>query len=481
MLPPTNYPREDMQRQAGRNDPCPCGSGKKFKRCCLPLADERRRWEPLEDGVREFIEEFVHNEKFDEAKDRASLLFGFEKGKADLAEERLFYDWYIHDYLIPGEGKSLIRLLLEESEPTLDQEMERMLSRWASSTFSFLEVLEIKRGTGFRVRDMFRNSEYFVWDVSGSCSLSKYDILFARPYPVGSIVRMASGSFALPYRLKSQVEAFVEAGYHDFKARGGSRTIITIDDYLRSESLSIIKYLRTALANTTPAFVTSDGEILLFSSCEYTITDPALAVKLLDPCEELVDVGEENGALRYDWVTKEDSEVEMGDGDRRQRSIYNEPFILQTYLTDEESGEEMVVLGNLSLKGKKLGVSCASEKRLQSCKGLVEKLLGRLIVNCSEERYAEPPFAEGKNVEREEEIPPEVESKVAEKFFNEYYAKWLRRRLPALGNLTPVEASKTADGHRKLEEMLKLAENDMERSGGKLKPPIEKLRAALGL
>jgi uncharacterized protein len=22
-------------RQAGRNDPCPCGSGKKYKRCCL--------------------------------------------------------------------------------------------------------------------------------------------------------------------------------------------------------------------------------------------------------------------------------------------------------------------------------------------------------------------------------------------------------------------------------------------------------------
>jgi uncharacterized protein YecA (UPF0149 family) len=22
-------------RQTGRNDPCPCGSGKKYKRCCL--------------------------------------------------------------------------------------------------------------------------------------------------------------------------------------------------------------------------------------------------------------------------------------------------------------------------------------------------------------------------------------------------------------------------------------------------------------
>ena len=25
-------------RNVGRNDPCPCGSGKKFKRCCLGKA-----------------------------------------------------------------------------------------------------------------------------------------------------------------------------------------------------------------------------------------------------------------------------------------------------------------------------------------------------------------------------------------------------------------------------------------------------------
>jgi hypothetical protein len=24
-----------MQKKVGRNDPCPCGSGKKFKKCCL--------------------------------------------------------------------------------------------------------------------------------------------------------------------------------------------------------------------------------------------------------------------------------------------------------------------------------------------------------------------------------------------------------------------------------------------------------------
>jgi uncharacterized protein YecA (UPF0149 family) len=28
-------PRQAAARLIGRNDPCPCGSGKKFKKCCL--------------------------------------------------------------------------------------------------------------------------------------------------------------------------------------------------------------------------------------------------------------------------------------------------------------------------------------------------------------------------------------------------------------------------------------------------------------
>ena len=28
-------PSANMSKSVGRNDPCPCGSGKKFKKCCL--------------------------------------------------------------------------------------------------------------------------------------------------------------------------------------------------------------------------------------------------------------------------------------------------------------------------------------------------------------------------------------------------------------------------------------------------------------
>lgn len=37
-IPPTA--RQKHQGKIGRNDPCPCGSGKKFKRCCLLVARE---------------------------------------------------------------------------------------------------------------------------------------------------------------------------------------------------------------------------------------------------------------------------------------------------------------------------------------------------------------------------------------------------------------------------------------------------------
>lgn len=478
-----NYQHEEVPKPVGRNDSCRCGSGRKYKKCCLPLQQERERWEPLENRVRALVEEFVHDERFDEELERASSLFGIDRERADLADERLFYDWYIHDYIVPREGQSLIRLLEKErmAKPAGDEETRRTLSSWASSTFSFLEVVEVKRGTGFRAKDVFRGSEYFVWDVSGSYALSRYDVLFSRPYPVERIMRIASGTITLPYRLKMQVDGYAKAGYQDFMARNENGTM---DDYLRSQSLSIIKYLQTAFTSARTV-VTSEGDILLFSSCEYKLSNPEFAVKLLDSCGELVDVGEENGALRYDWVKKAGEQEREGDiGDTK--SIHDEPLRLQTYLSDEEGGEEVMVLGNLSLKGNKLGVTCASDRRLQSCKVLIEKILGRLVVERSEDKYMEPRSAlegsgEREEHEKNEEIPPEVETRIAERFFDEYYTKWLRMKMPALGNTTPLEASRTAEGRRELEEMLKAAENEAERSGGKLKPPIAKLRAALGL
>jgi tetratricopeptide (TPR) repeat protein len=34
-----------VMEKVGRNAPCPCGSGKKYKKCCLPLHQESSAWQ----------------------------------------------------------------------------------------------------------------------------------------------------------------------------------------------------------------------------------------------------------------------------------------------------------------------------------------------------------------------------------------------------------------------------------------------------
>lgn len=42
-LTPSPVPTDESGARVGRNDPCPCGSGRKFKRCCARSGDSRRR------------------------------------------------------------------------------------------------------------------------------------------------------------------------------------------------------------------------------------------------------------------------------------------------------------------------------------------------------------------------------------------------------------------------------------------------------
>lgn len=54
-VPGDQRPRlRDAPRSAvrfGRNDPCPCDSGRKYKRCCLAAEEERRRFGVSERGA----------------------------------------------------------------------------------------------------------------------------------------------------------------------------------------------------------------------------------------------------------------------------------------------------------------------------------------------------------------------------------------------------------------------------------------------
>ena len=66
------------------------------------------------------------------------------------------------------------------------------------------------------------------------------------------------------------------------------------------------------------------------------------------------------------------------------------------------------------------------------------------------------------NHDEELEVPDTVKQQIDD-YFQNYYENWLTTKIPALGKLTPVEASKTEKGRAMLKEVLRQIENEIAR------------------
>ena len=85
--------------------------------------------------------------------------------QSDLADRRFFYDWYIHDYIVPNKNNTIIKLFVKEYESALTELEKETLKSWSDSVMRFLEILDIRRAVGYKVKDIFNETnEFFVHD-----------------------------------------------------------------------------------------------------------------------------------------------------------------------------------------------------------------------------------------------------------------------------------------------------------------------------
>ncbi len=101
---------------AGRNDPCPCGSGRKFKSCCGRLAHAPRASSPIDSSLlaRRHVEhalndEFIRLETLLQARRFADL----EAAAGDLLDQRPTSGalWQLLAVALRGQGKDALRAL----------------------------------------------------------------------------------------------------------------------------------------------------------------------------------------------------------------------------------------------------------------------------------------------------------------------------------------------------------------------------------
>ena len=165
--------RPDPAR-VGRNDPCPCGSGRKFKQChlldtSLPI-ERRSAW------LLHKISNFLNLPPFEErlVDVAASAMQAFQGVNADVldADEflevfRAFADDEFLWSVAMVEGGGLVAFLDRRGELLPDDEVV-MATAWCDERRRLWEVVALERGTSLTLRDTATGDEVVIAERLGS-------------------------------------------------------------------------------------------------------------------------------------------------------------------------------------------------------------------------------------------------------------------------------------------------------------------------
>ncbi len=220
----------DMDKP-GRNDPCYCGSGKKYKQCHMPadLAAEReqRAWADAARNLRADLLEFADSERYD--NDAGAAAAGYWNNlytaetlpQMSASEAERFYDWFAFDYALPSGERVVEQYRREHSD--LPSPQRELLDQWvAAGPMSGYELLGYERQT-LRLRDMASGQEVDVFEPSGHGDAPLGSILLGRVVPVHDHLEFFALSAYIPPEEIADLPAQLAAAQADGGAlRGGN-------------------------------------------------------------------------------------------------------------------------------------------------------------------------------------------------------------------------------------------------------------------
>lgn len=165
--------------RVGRNDPCPCGSGKKYKRCCglveeymNPTGDPFLRYSNLITALKIKLDSFYEKEIRRARRDLMNRFLYFMVDKSLPAEhDSLFSDWLWFDQT--GEnGDTLGFHYLKENGAFMEEPLRECLLALNLSYLSVYQVIGYE-GTHLQLRDIFSNRTCPVllkepWELEGN-------------------------------------------------------------------------------------------------------------------------------------------------------------------------------------------------------------------------------------------------------------------------------------------------------------------------
>jgi hypothetical protein len=435
----------------GRNEPCPCGSGKKFKKCCaqaevVQIPPETRRALALHRGDAQLADEMLRWARKRHGKGWLQEAFDtyFDEFDEGDYEMQLFVPWAVYHF--ETDGKTLAREFAEARRSRLSADAGEWLGAQARSWLSVWEVLEVSPGEGIRARDLLTFEERFVHEVKAS------KVLKPRHNVLGRVVDCAGVSTfrGMHPRALSPAEAdvVVEGARDVCEVQSGAVPVEMLRDM--DTTLELIDGWHACVEEQDrpkplPRMQNTDGDPLLLTKDHFDFSSASRSLVLeklqaLDGAEDLVD---------------EDGEAEIS---------FAKPGNAQIKSWDK------TLVGRALVGSSRLTMETNSTRRADELRKRLEDGLGGLVQHRVREHLDLEPLLKAMppGGRHREPPPPELQAVVRD-FKEKHMAQWLEEKIPALDGLTPIEAIDRPESRAKLDLLLR----DLEHRESRL-PPEER-------
>ncbi len=207
----------------GRNDLCSCGSGKKYKKCCLNKNKQnsilRRKIELSQQydiQLTKKVFEYARSERlYKEYVKAQDKFFILKNNGLNKQFARLFNTYYIQDY-ISSKNKSISILFYEENKNNLNPVEKNILKNRLNSYVSIYEVIEIKEDKAI-VKDLILKEDTYVEDLTAVNDLKVGEIIIARIANIVNINRFLDMIISISSGIKDTIISDMNAIYENQK------------------------------------------------------------------------------------------------------------------------------------------------------------------------------------------------------------------------------------------------------------------------
>ncbi|SDM56398.1 SEC-C motif-containing protein [Fictibacillus solisalsi] len=147
-----------------RNDPCPCGSGKKYKHCCQRSLTTTKMKQMVEisrhlEGLAKFAFDNFHE---DMGKQTRNFIQQFNVDKEQVETyANLMVCWLIFHSSVRN-GKTPVELYLMEQKEKEEHQVYEVVKKWQNTTPSLYTVQEQLNRNVYKLKDYFTDQEYTV-------------------------------------------------------------------------------------------------------------------------------------------------------------------------------------------------------------------------------------------------------------------------------------------------------------------------------